>query len=204
MTYSLGAVKPWVRAAAEEIGGKFDVGTVYGIGSRSYASDHPLGLALDFMVYGDSDKGNQIAAYVQQNAGKLNVKYVIWHQRIWSVERDSEGWRDMEDRGSTTANHMDHVHVSFNSSAGAANGFVSKLVGKLPGPTWLYGPLAVGAEQTGNPMSGIGASVDAFAWITNWDNIQRILIAIAGATLILFALISMAGAGAAIRKVVKA
>jgi hypothetical protein len=28
------------------------------------------------------------------------------------VERSSEGWRYMSDRGSTTANHYDHVHVS--------------------------------------------------------------------------------------------
>jgi hypothetical protein len=28
--------------------------------------------------------------------------------------RASEGWRYMEDRGSTTANHYDHVHVSTN------------------------------------------------------------------------------------------
>ncbi|MEP7157788.1 MAG: SH3 domain-containing protein, partial [Chloroflexota bacterium] len=35
-----------------------------------------------------------------------------WSQRIWSVQRSSEGWRPMADRGSTTANHYDHVHVS--------------------------------------------------------------------------------------------
>jgi hypothetical protein len=28
------------------------------------------------------------------------------------VQRSSEGWRWMEDRGSTTANHYDHVHVT--------------------------------------------------------------------------------------------
>ena len=31
---------------------------------------------------------------------------------IWSVERGGEGWRGMSDRGSTTANHYDHVHVT--------------------------------------------------------------------------------------------
>ena len=33
-------------------------------------------------------------------------------QHIWSVERAGEGWRGMSDRGSTTANHYDHVHVT--------------------------------------------------------------------------------------------
>jgi hypothetical protein len=36
----------------------------------------------------------------------------MYSQRIWSVERSSEGWRYVEDRGSATANHYDHVHVT--------------------------------------------------------------------------------------------
>ncbi len=35
--------------------------------------------------------------------------YVIWRQRY----NDGSGWDPMEDRGSITANHYDHVHVSF-------------------------------------------------------------------------------------------
>ncbi len=42
----------------------------------------------------------------------LGVSYVIYSQRIWSVERAGEGWRGMSNRGSATANHYDHVHVS--------------------------------------------------------------------------------------------
>ena len=49
---------------------------------------------------------------MRAHASELGVSYVIWSQHIWSVERGSEGWRAMEDRGSTTANHYDHVHVS--------------------------------------------------------------------------------------------
>jgi hypothetical protein len=36
---------------------------------------------------------------------------VIWRQRIYDM-RGSGGWRQMEDRGSVTQNHYDHVHVS--------------------------------------------------------------------------------------------
>ena len=43
---------------------------------------------------------------------ELGVIYVIYSQHIWSVERGGEGWRGMSDRGSTTPNHYDHVHVS--------------------------------------------------------------------------------------------
>jgi hypothetical protein len=48
----------------------------------------------------------------------LGVSEVIWSQRIWTVERSSDGWRWMEDRGSDTANHYDHVHVTVYGNSG--------------------------------------------------------------------------------------
>jgi hypothetical protein len=79
-------------------------------GGRSGSGDHGAGRALDIMVTGST--GDAIAAYVRENASRLGVSEVIWAQRIWTVQRGSEGWRPMSDRGSTTANHYDHVHVS--------------------------------------------------------------------------------------------
>lgn len=55
----------------------------------------------------------ELARYAQENAQSLGVLYVIWYQKIWSVARADEGWRPMEDRGSVSANHVDHVHISF-------------------------------------------------------------------------------------------
>lgn len=83
--------------------------SVYGT-LRGGGGDHPLGRAVDIMVSGS--RGWQVAEYVRANAGALGVTYVIYSQRIWSVERSGEGWRAMSDRGSSTANHYDHVHVS--------------------------------------------------------------------------------------------
>lgn len=115
MAYDLGAVKPHVAAAANEVGPKFGISTVLGKGERTTpGSDHPKGLALDFMVRGS--RGTSLAEYVRANARRLAVTYVIWQQRIWSTERDAEGWRQMADRGDQTANHFDHVHVSFGAS----------------------------------------------------------------------------------------
>jgi hypothetical protein len=74
--------------------------------------DHGTGHALDIMVGADSSLGEAIASYVQENHSQLGVSEIIWAQHIWTVERSSEGWRPMEDRGSATANHYDHVHVS--------------------------------------------------------------------------------------------
>lgn len=72
-------------------------------------SDHNTGEAVDIMISGST--GDRIAEYLIKNQGSLNVKYVIWKQRIWMP---GQGWKGMEDRGSATANHFDHVHASFN------------------------------------------------------------------------------------------
>lgn len=72
--------------------------------------DHGSGRAVDIMVSGDP--GWAIARYVQAHARELHVTYVIYQQKIWLVGRPTDQWRAMEDRGSRTANHYDHVHVS--------------------------------------------------------------------------------------------
>ncbi|QDP98588.1 M23 family metallopeptidase [Microlunatus elymi] len=56
--------------------------------------------------------GNRVAEWVKAHHAELGVQYIIYHQRIWNVQRNNEGWRRMPDRGSPTANHMDHVHVT--------------------------------------------------------------------------------------------
>lgn len=83
--------------------------TTYGT-LRGGGGDHPLGKAVDIMISGA--EGWDVANFVRANASSLGVSYVIYSQRIWSVQRSGEGWRSMEDRGSITANHYDHVHVS--------------------------------------------------------------------------------------------
>ena len=70
--------------------------------------DHPSGRALDFMTT-DKGYGDAISNMLISRAGELNIKYIIWYQRIWEP---GKGWRGMANRGSATANHMDHVHVS--------------------------------------------------------------------------------------------
>ena len=72
--------------------------------------EHAEGLAVDIMVSGD--RGWQVAEFVRAHYSELGVNYIMYSQRIWSVDRGSEGWRYVEDRGSTTANHYDHVHVT--------------------------------------------------------------------------------------------
>ena len=61
----------------------------------------------------DTDNGGwEVARWLRANAGRLGVSEVIHAQKIWTVQRSSEGWRSMSDQGNATANHYDHVHVS--------------------------------------------------------------------------------------------
>lgn len=113
-TSGFGGVKPGVAQVGHHIQERFGIDTVFGVREGSVAeSDHPRALALDFMVYTDRALGDQVAAYVLANRARFGVTYVIWRQRI----HEGAGWDPMEDRGGVTANHYDHVHVSFRSGA---------------------------------------------------------------------------------------
>jgi hypothetical protein len=80
-------------------------------GRRSSNDFHGSGQAVDAMI-SDSSAGWRLADWLRSNASKLGVSEVIYAQKIWTVQRSGEGWRGMSDRGSSTANHYDHVHVS--------------------------------------------------------------------------------------------
>ena len=75
--------------------------------------EHASGKAIDIMT-SDVGLGTRIAEYLRANAATFGLYDVIWRQHIFTQERGSEGWRYMPDRGSATANHYDHVHVSVN------------------------------------------------------------------------------------------
>jgi uncharacterized protein YraI len=87
-----------------------EVTTYYGLRPGD-DGEHGTGQAIDSMVP-DSATGDAIAEFVQDHYRALGVSEIIWAQHIWTVQRMSEGWRWMEDRGSDTANHYDHVHVT--------------------------------------------------------------------------------------------
>ncbi|EKJ71085.1 hypothetical protein NXS19_007579 [Fusarium pseudograminearum] len=87
------------------------------------SSDHCCGLATDFMCSDGGGSatlsGKEIAEWCMKNRNALNLKYVIWGQKIWTTSVDKtekkwENWRTMEKRDGLTQNHWDHVHVSYN------------------------------------------------------------------------------------------
>lgn len=101
-------VSPNIAAVHQAVCANFPEITTYGTFRGD--GEHAQGIAVDIMVSGA--RGQEVADFVRANFSELGVNYVIHAQRIWSVDRSSEGWRFMEDRGSVTANHYDHVHVT--------------------------------------------------------------------------------------------
>ena len=78
---------------------------------------HNSGMAVDFMVPVNSAQGDQLAEYLTKHMDELGVYYIIWKQKYYMAQNNIYGpantWNIMPDRGGVTANHYDHVHVSF-------------------------------------------------------------------------------------------
>lgn len=74
------------------------------------ALDFPSGEGYGKLPTDDNVFGDRLAEFGVANREKYRIDYVIYRQRINS----GTGWRMMEDRGSITQNHYDHVHVSFD------------------------------------------------------------------------------------------
>lgn len=78
---------------------------------------HNSGMAVDFMVPVGSAQGDQLAEYLTKHMDELGVYYIIWKQRFYMPQQNIYGpantWNLMSNRGGVTANHYDHVHVSF-------------------------------------------------------------------------------------------
>ncbi|AWN60769.1 LysM peptidoglycan-binding domain-containing protein [Streptococcus sobrinus] len=83
------------------------------------SGDHGSGNAVDVMTYDNTQLGQEVADYATSNMEANNISYVIYQQKFYAPTDNIYGpaytWNEMPDRGDATANHMDHVHVSFNN-----------------------------------------------------------------------------------------
>ncbi|WP_300679253.1 mucin-2 protein [Nocardioides sp.] len=105
-------LKPQTIALYRAVCHAFPEVTSYG--GWAARTEHDTGNAIDVMVPGNKALGDKIAAWAQKNAAVLDLYDILWWHRIWTPVRSSEGWRTFADRGSATANHMDHVHLGTN------------------------------------------------------------------------------------------
>ena len=105
------AIQPTAVKVYRSVCAAFPELTTYG--GQDGHGEHVNGQAIDFMVP-NSDVGQRLADYLYANHAQFDLFDIIWSQTIWTIERSGEGFRSMEDRGSPTANHMDHVHIMVN------------------------------------------------------------------------------------------
>ncbi|WP_330998401.1 M23 family metallopeptidase, partial [Georgenia yuyongxinii] len=133
--WNLGPVAPQTAALAVELGERFDVADIGGYRETAVDSGgHPAGLAIDLMTGADQAKGDAIVSYAMENAERLSVDYIIWRQHIWFAASPGQGWQPMEDRGSPTANHMDHPHINLTRVPGPGAGVLSCLLASAVQP----------------------------------------------------------------------
>lgn len=104
-------------------------------------SDHPRGLALDFMVGRNAKRGDLVAAFFEANMGVENVAYIIWKDHLVHPGARTDWAKLPVDYGpGMTARHMDHVHVSFLAQP------------LTPGP-WLTPRLVQAASSASGPTA---------------------------------------------------
>jgi len=113
-------ITPRMLQVKNEVDRRFGPFVSIGCFRAEASGEHPLGRACDFMLSSGGvmptaakvQLGYQITAWAQANASRLGIMYMIYRQKIWDIRMASAGWVPMADRGSITANHFDHVHIS--------------------------------------------------------------------------------------------
>ena len=105
-----------VETFRQEIAAKFGITNIGGYRAGD-PDDHGKGLAVDVMVPTSSQLGDQVAQYAIDNMDRAGISYVIWKQQFYmpvdNIYGPANTWNQMPDRGGDTANHYDHVHISF-------------------------------------------------------------------------------------------
>ena len=110
-------LQPQAEAFRQEVAAKFGVTNIGGYRAGD-PDDHGKGLAVDVMVPTNSELGDQVAQFAIDNMDRAGISYIIWKQQFYMPVNNIYGpantWNQMPDRGDDTANHNDHVHISFN------------------------------------------------------------------------------------------
>ncbi|MFC8181563.1 peptidoglycan DD-metalloendopeptidase family protein [Rhodococcus sp. NPDC057297] len=147
---------------ARAVHAKFpQITTIGGWRPNDAYDDHPSGRAADIMIDNWSSEegktlGDQVKDYLWANRDYLQIDYMIWRQQYIPSQGESN---TMEDRGSPTQNHYDHVHVTTLGHGYPAPG---QTYGPVPGGTGSAAPTATGTCTTA-PGAGLGDHADLAA-----------------------------------------
>ncbi|SCX06005.1 hypothetical protein [Mycolicibacterium fluoranthenivorans] len=148
---------PQTVAVKDDIASKFtEISDIGGYrADPNFPNEHPSGKAIDVMIPNWNTPegkayGDQVAAEALKQPG---VDYVLWQQRQWNPDGSST---PMDDRGGSTANHLDHVHVHVepggkDTGAPASTYRTASATTSLPGTT---------ASQNPGKVSAFGANYE--------------------------------------------
>lgn len=147
-------------AVRDSINAQLNLNVPSGYAKPDGYDEHSGGNAFDVMV-GSKSEGDQVAANALQQPG---VDYVIWQQ---ATHYPDGRVTPMDDRGSPTKNHMDHVHVHVKSS-GYAPGDTPEETGLARGDKAIAYPgsastagFGSGGATGGDVYSGLNPNVPA-------------------------------------------
>lgn len=118
---TIGNVTPETRAIAARVIRALESTTPYrvtvtwGYDPDEANPEHHTGRAVDFMC--SQAAGKWISQYLWDHRAEFGLVHEIHLQRIRSTKVEPGKWRKMEDRGTPTNNHMDHVHALFDGTA---------------------------------------------------------------------------------------
>ncbi len=93
-------------------------------GRFGYVSDHPRGMAADFMIpewRKSKARGYALNTYLHHNAGPLALKYTVWDRHSYPLRLHGKPGNAIN-RGDPTNNHEDHVHASFLDKIASLSG----------------------------------------------------------------------------------
>lgn len=117
-------------------------GTIGGWRPPDGYNEHSSGKASDVMV-SSAAEGNALLPNLLRQPG---VQYILWQQKTWYPDGSS---KPMEDRGSPTQNHMDHLHVKTFQTGGPVSG--------KPGPDQIMAWLTDGEHVwTADEVAAVG------------------------------------------------
>jgi TP901 family phage tail tape measure protein len=102
-----------VAHIADKIDAKFGTKIISGYRAADAYGEHNTRTAFDIGIK-NLQQGWEVARWAKRHADQIGLQWVIFDKHIWNPDRASEGWRGMPDRGSPTANHMDHVHIKID------------------------------------------------------------------------------------------
>lgn len=150
--YAAGGLVAGTAELRKIISERFGISDIGGYRPADGYNEHSTGRALDVMTSSKA-KGDAVKDFAVANASAIDLKWAIWQQRLWLPDGSS---RPMEDRGSPTQNHMDHVHIF--SGPAIAKGLLGALKSKDDKPATDDG---IGDDGLGPADTSPGAARSA-------------------------------------------